>query len=150
MRVQELRPTVVYVDGAYLMQTKDRTKAKWENVTAIAEYQKMIAKDFNIPVIASWQFNRKGPGSLGNISYSDAIGQLASIVCGITDEKGAEKINRWQRRSYKILNLLKGREGEKGVMKVLYDMGRMVIEQHSVVSGYDLESAAEEEEEDDS
>jgi replicative DNA helicase len=146
MRVQELRPTVVYVDGAYLMQSRSKSNAKWETVTTIAEYQKMIAKDFNIPVIATWQFNRKGPGSLGNISYSDAIGQLASIVCAIMDEKvegGGATV--WTQRSYKILKLLKGREGEKGSMKVLYDMGRMIIEQHSVLSGYELEGTSEDE-----
>jgi len=142
LRVQELRPSVVYVDGAYLMQTKEKNKARWERVTTVAEYQKMIAKEFDIPIIASWQFNRKGPGSLGNIAYSDAISQLASIVCGIEDEKKQGQ-TMWEARVYKILKLLKGREGERGVIRVLYDMDRMVIEQDSVISGYSIEKEEE-------
>jgi replicative DNA helicase len=133
MRVQELKPTVVYIDGAYLMQTKNKHTSKWERVAELAEYQKMLARDFRLPVIASWQFNRKGPSSLGNIGFSDVIGQLASIVCGIRDEGGRR--DDWNLRSYKLLDLLKGREGEKGTIRVLYDMGRMVIEQDSVVYG---------------
>jgi hypothetical protein len=48
-------------------------------------------------------------------------------------------------KSYKIFELLKGREGERGTVRVIYDMGRMEIKQDSVVSGY----AISEEEEDD-
>ena len=90
MRIQELKPTVVYVDGAYLMQTRNRHRSRWERISEVAEFQKMLAKEFNLPVIASWQFNRKGPGSLGNIAFSDVVGQLASIVVARMEEKKGE------------------------------------------------------------
>lgn len=138
LHVQELKPTVLYIDGAYLMQTRTRHRARWERVAEVAEYQKMIAREFNIPAIATWQFNKKGPGSVGNIMYSDTIGQLASIVCGIDDEKGKGKAV-WSARTFKRLMLLKGREGEKGILRVLYDMEKMLIEQDSVISGYQME-----------
>jgi hypothetical protein len=99
---------------------------------------KMLATQFNIPAIATYQFNRRGAGDIGNIGYSDAIGQLASIVCSIDDEeqeKGHED-TVWSARSYKLLTLLKGREGEKGVIRMLYDMHRMLVEQESVLKGY--------------
>lgn len=134
MRVEELRPTILYIDGAYLVQTKTKHKAKWERVSEVAEYLKMIAKDYYIPVIATWQFNRKGPGSLGNIMYSDSVGQLASIVAGIENEQHGGK-DEWEAKSTKIFNLLKGREGESGRLRVLYDMNRMVIKQIEVLTG---------------
>jgi replicative DNA helicase len=143
MRIQELRPTVVYIDGAYLMQTKGHHKSKWERVSEVAEYQKMIARDFNIPIIGSWQFNRKGPGSLGNIGFSDVIGQLASIVCAIKNDRESSP-DLWKLKSYKIFDLLKGREGERGSVRVLYDMGRMEIKQDAVLTGYQMEEEDEE------
>ncbi len=138
LRIQELRPTVLYADGAYLLRTKTKTSARWERVTETAEIMKMLATQFNIPAIATYQFNRRGAGDIGNIGYSDAIGQLASIVCSIDDEeqeKGHED-TVWSARSYKLLTLLKGREGEKGVIRMLYDMHRMLVEQESVLKGY--------------
>jgi len=138
LRVQELRPTVLYADGAYLLRTKSKTAARWERVTETAEILKMVARQFNIPALATYQFNRRGPGDLGNIGYSDAIGQLASIVCAIDDEEKEKDRHStfWSARAYKLLTLLKGREGERGVIRVLYDMHRMLVEQESVVSGY--------------
>ena len=134
LRIQELRPNIVYIDGAYLMRTKANPRSRWERVTEVAEYQKTIAREFNIPVVATWQFNRKGSGSLGNIAYSDAIVQLASIVAAIENEKSTG--NRWQPVSRKKLSLLKGREGEAGTVLMTYDMSRMIITQHSVLEGY--------------
>ena len=116
IRVQELKPTVLYVDGAYLLRTRTKTTSRWERVSETAEYLKLIAKEFDIPVIATYQFNRKGPGSLSNIGYSDAPGQLASIVLGIrfVDKEHEKKIKV---RSYRYLDVLKGREGEQGSSK---------------------------------
>jgi hypothetical protein len=34
------------------------------------------------------------------------------------------------------MQLIKGREGEKGLLRVLYDMNRMRIEQTDVLKGY--------------
>jgi len=139
VRVQELRPGALYVDGAYLLQTRRKTAARWERVTETAEVLKMIAVEFNIPVIATYQFNRSGSKSLANIAFSDAVGQLASIVIAISDEhsdKDSQMIG-WDARSHKILSLLKGREGERGKIKIVYDMARMVIEQEEVISGYE-------------
>ncbi len=140
LRVQELRPTVVYVDGAYLLRTASKNASRWERVSETAEYLKMIASEFAIPVIATYQFNRKGAGTLGNIAYSDAIGQLASIVLGIDDEDvdGDKGKTTFAARVYKQLELLKGREGERGTLRLLYDMERMFITQDAVLSGFKI------------
>lgn len=138
VRVQELRPTILYVDGAYLLRTRSKFQSKWERVAETAEFLKIIAREFDIPVIATYQFNRKGSGSLGNIAFSDVIGQLASIVIGIDDEQPHGHVT-WTASQYKTITLLKGREGEKGKIRVLYDMERMKIEQVEVLSGYEDE-----------
>ena len=135
VRVQELRPNALYVDGAYLLRTKGKSEARWERIADAAETLKMVAREFGIPVVATYQFNRRGPG-LANIGGSDAIGQLASIVIGIEDEQASGHAV-WSAAQYKTVKLLKGREGEKGTVRVLYDMERMRIEQEEVISGYD-------------
>lgn len=134
LRIQDLRPDVVYVDGAYLLRTKEFQQQRWERVTATAEFLKLMAAEFRIPIIATYQFNRRGPGDLGNIAFSDTIGQLASIVIGIDDEDDDE--GPIQAIQYKTLELLKGREGERGIVRVTFDLDRMRITQESVISGY--------------
>lgn len=143
IRVQETRPDALYVDGAYLLAPGGVNEGRWERVTSTAEMLKTLATTLNIPVFETYQFNRKGPGSLGNIGWSDAIGQLASIVIGISEE-GTEEANdamegTYSTSSYKLLDLLKGREGEKGTIRLQYDMRRMKIEQTEVLSGQESE-----------
>ena len=144
VRVRELKPTCMYVDGAYLLRSKAQQESRWERVTYTAEFLKMIATEFNIPVIATYQFNRRGPGSLGNIAFADSIGMLASIVIGISDES-VEEANSWVPVSFKIIELLKGREGEKGVIRCIYDMARTRILQDKVLKGAGMQALATEE-----
>lgn len=136
LRVQELRPDALYVDGAYMLRSRKSAKARWEMITETSEMLKSIASEFHIPSIATYQFNRKGPGSLANIGGADAIGQLASIVIGIDNQKNKGESNiLWSSKVEKILTLLKGREGEQGTIKVSYDMEHTKIEQTEVLSG---------------
>lgn len=142
LRVQETRPDALYIDGAYLLRIAGKPLARWERITECAEVIKGVSKDFDIPTLATYQFNRKGPGSLANIGGADAIGQLASIVLEIKDEGEDEDDSDLEVRSfssprtYKLLGVLKGREGERGQVRVIYDMSRMIIQQESVIQGY--------------
>jgi len=140
LRVQELKPDVLYVDGAYMLRVRSAAgKARWERIAEAAETLKMIASDFNIPVIATYQFNRKGPGSLAHIGGADVISQLASIVISIETEGESTDTGliSWPARQYKIFELLKGREGERGKIRVCFDMQRMKLEQDSVITELD-------------
>jgi len=139
LTVRELKPDALYVDGAYLLRSKENISARWERVSQTAEFLKMIATEFSIPAIATYQFNRRGAGKLENIAYTDAVGQLASIVISLDEDLTEEREREsgvWKARTFKILELLKGREGERGKIQVLYDMSRMLIEQTEVLSGY--------------
>jgi replicative DNA helicase len=141
LRVKELRPTSLYVDGAYLLRSKNKNQAKWERVSETAEFLKLVASEFGIPVISTYQFNRKGPG-LGNIGYSDAVGQLASIVIGIEEDEESSQ-TKWGAQQTKLITLYKGREGERGQIRIVYDMEHMKIRQQEIVSGFDEESNEE-------
>jgi len=135
VRIQETRPDAIYIDGAYLLRSANKHGNKWETVTDTAEYIKRIAAEYEVPLISSYQFNRKGAGNISNIGLSDAIGQLASIVIGLDNEDTDGEFQAWAPVSHKLLQLLKGREGESGVMRLLFDMSKMLVQQDGVVSG---------------
>lgn len=137
LKCQELKPDILYVDGAYLLKTKSFTHSLWERIAGAAESLKMVAKDFDIPIVSTYQFNRrgrsrKGGGDLGDIGGSAAIEQLASIVCAMFDEEGDVSRGRnWSAQEIKLLRILKGREGERGLVRLVYDMARARIEEES-------------------
>jgi len=131
LRVQELRPSALFVDGGYLLRTRKQFRAKWERISETAEVLKSIGYEFGIPVIASYQFSKKGLG-LDNIGGSDDVAKLGSIVMGLRPERQADFFTG---KDYKILQLLKGREGESGSIRILFNMLNTTIDQDSVVDG---------------
>lgn len=141
-RVQDLQPDILYVDGAYLLRSALKITSKVERVSYTAEILKGIASTFSIPVIETYQFNRqvgnKAKGSLGKIGWSDVVPQLGSIVLSLSNNDFLEERKTFASRQYKILELLKGREGEQGTIKMLFDMQRMKFEQAEVLSGVDV------------
>lgn len=136
LRVRDIRPDVLYVDGAYLLRTKRRFQSKWERVAEVAEILKGISLEFDIPVISVYQFNRTGKknAGIGSIAFSDVIGQLASIVLSIQDDD-VGRVDGWDCLQHKLLTLCKGRDGERGQIQILYDMMRMTFTQTQIVEG---------------
>lgn len=81
-KIREFQPDLVLVDGMYLMKDDRQQKrsADWKAVAHISQDLKGTATEFDIPVIATAQANRKADKNMKNanldeIAYSDAIGQ---------------------------------------------------------------------------
>lgn len=115
MLCQQLKPTSLWIDGAYLMRHENPKLNRWEKVTDNAERIKSdLAEALGIPVVISYQFNRgatdkkHGPPGVENIAYTDAIGQLSSIVLGMSQEDSVETLRK------RTISILKGRSGEVG------------------------------------
>lgn len=125
---KQLKPGLLLVDGAYLVRTKDARMGKFERIGHVAESLKsMIATELDIPVIATYQFNRDAkkktkkdekPG-LEDIYGSDVIGQVSSIVLGLLEDDGVETIER------RRVDILKGRSGETGFFYSKWDFVTM-------------------------
>ena len=124
-----LKSSLVIVDGGYLVRNPNPKLDRFTRVAENVEAMKRHSTDLNIPTLASWQFNRtassKGKGQLkgqkaglDDIGYSDAIGQISSIVLGLFQDEGIETINK------RRLDLLKGRNGEVGNFSInwLFDV----------------------------
>lgn len=84
------RPDVVFIDGAYLIRIPGGQKMPvWERATEIVSQLKIMAGRYNVPIVATYQFNREATkraiAGAENIHHSDAIGQIATVVLGLFD-----------------------------------------------------------------
>lgn len=111
------KPDAIYIDGAYLLRPETYAKSRYEMVSSVAESLKMLAKEMNIPVIATYQINKK----TDDIYQSDVVRQLSSIVIELSD-KVEEDGEAWiPGIKPKVLNITKGRDGEEGSTLILLD-----------------------------
>lgn len=119
MLCHQLHPSSVWVDGAYLLRHPNPRLGRWDRMTENAEGLKQrIATDLKTPVVASYQFSKevskkkkKGDDSKTgseDIYGSDAVAQLSSVILGLFEEDTVETEIR------RKINVLKGRNGEKG------------------------------------
>ena len=111
--VHQTQPDVLYVDGGYLLQAREKRIPRYERVSQTLEFLKQeISTALGVPVIVSYQFNKKGKDDkeLENIGGSDTIGQISSIVIALyeKEENEAEFATR------KKVDIIKGRNGEQG------------------------------------
>jgi replicative DNA helicase len=138
--IQLHRPSIVFIDGAYLLKPRDskqRFGARWERGAAVCEDLRMISIQTGVPIVGVYQFSRGGvKKGIEGISVTDAIGQLSSVVLGFheeTNQAGTVDTGIIPLVSYRILEILKGREGEKGAIRLKYDMHHCSIEEDRVL-----------------
>ena len=111
------KPDAIYIDGAYLLRPETYAKSRYEMVSSVAESLKMLAKELNIPIIATYQINKK----TDDIYQSDVVRQLSSIVIELAD-KVEEEGEAWVPGiKPKVMSITKGRDGEEGNTLLLLD-----------------------------
>ncbi len=127
----------IYIDGAYMLKHTNSRLDRFTRVAENVELMKQYGSQLDIPTVASWQLNREaakkgGKGSknapaqksgLEDIGYSDAIGQISSIVLALTEPESVETLNR------RTLSLMKGRNGEIGEFAINWDFMQMNFDQ---------------------
>lgn len=146
--ISELRPTIVLIDGLYLLKPLDwRGGARWERVTAVVEELHDSAQRWKLPFIATTQFSRtaarkkkKDKGTLEDIGFSDAIGQFADLVLSLNRDADLEVAKKM------LWKCLKGREHEKIDFVTWWDLDTMNFE----VSAEDGDGSGSAEGQDDS
>lgn len=136
MLAAQLKCDAIFIDGAYLMRHRNQRLDRFTKVAENVELMKQLSTDLEIPTFASWQFNRqaakKGKGlqknekaGLEDIGYSDAIPQVSSIVMGLHQEEGIETMHQ------RIIDVMKGRNGEIGQFAVHWDFQTMNFDEIS-------------------
>lgn len=132
----QLKCQAVVIDGAYLCRHKNPRLDRFTRAAENCELMKRYSEDLQMPTFSSWQFNRTaadkqkknkgGSGDVGgleDIGYSDAIGQISSIVLGLFQDDGVESMNK------KKIRVLKGRSGEVGEFEINWDFSKMNFDQ---------------------
>lgn len=121
--VEEARPDLVVLDGAYLLRTDGKTRT--EKAANAMDEIKRIAVTYNVPMVVTMQFNRevktnsKDSASLDKIALTDVGGWNASMVIALTQTEEMKKAKRM------IMQQLKVREGEGGSTEVRWDIDTM-------------------------
>ncbi len=140
MLARQLKPAGIFIDGAYLVKhpnERDRFRRVAENADLIKSELAPIA-----PTVCSWQFARsaskksKKKGEkvdLDDIGYTDAIGQVSSLVLGLFEEESIETIKR------RKVEVLKGRNGEVGSFITKWDFENMLFDEIEQVDVDDLQ-----------
>ena len=117
------------IDAAYALDTGDGEKNIYAGVAKnVKALKRKLAAPLQIPVLASWQFEnlknlKKGDKpDINNIGYTRAIAEYSSIILALMqedDQGNAESL--FQR----IIDVLKGRNGEVGQFRVKWDFTSM-------------------------
>lgn len=127
---QEFGPSIVFIDGAYLLRPTDAPKNanRIERITGVMDELKGLTLEANVPFVITSQFNRQAgkggkEGSLETVGYTDAIGTHSSIVVAI---KAGPTENPFASR---YLEFLKGREGESGEIAINFKFAPLDMEE---------------------
>lgn len=116
------------IDAAYALDT-DGVKSIYEGVAKnVKALKRKLASPLKIPVLASWQFEnlknlKKGEKpSMDNIGYTRAIAEYSSIILALMQEDDQGNAETLFQR---IIDVLKGRNGEVGQFRVKWDFQKM-------------------------
>jgi replicative DNA helicase len=124
-----LKCCLVVIDGGYLLKNKNPRLDRFTRVAENVEEMKRDTSDLDMTTVVSFQLKRaasekqkKGNSEetgLEDIGYSDAIGQISSIVLGLFQEEGIETMK--QRK----IRVMKGRNGEIGQFSIAWNFVEM-------------------------
>jgi replicative DNA helicase len=137
--VQELKPSVVFIDGLYLMvPSHGRFASKYERVSMVIDELQPLAHKLDIPIMASTQFNRslkkgKVQGATESIGFAYEIGQNADVLIGMFSDDDLKASRRM------LLTLMEHREGEDVNMLCRWDLEAMDFSFIGYISAEELE-----------
>ncbi len=122
---RSLKPDVIYLDGAYLIQHENTKLDRFRKIDAVADLIKTVLCPL-APCVASWQYNRSAskkkkddPVTADDVYGSDVIFMVSSILLGIFQAETPETVHR------KLVQIQKGRGGEKGEFFTNWDFKTM-------------------------
>lgn len=90
-KIKTYQPDAVVIDGLYLMSDVRKNKDKHSRVASISNDLRQMNLEAKVPVIATLQANRQAAkhneANLDELAFSDAIGQDATLVARVINEK---------------------------------------------------------------
>lgn len=121
--IEQEKPDLVLVDGAYLMEDEQGAKDDWLRVTHITRDLKIVAKNWHVPLVINTQADQNtskktGP-ALGDIKYSQSIGQDSDNILALFRD---DIMYNDREMGVKVL---KQREGTLGKVIINWDFDKM-------------------------
>jgi len=94
-KVKRYKPHIILIDGAYLIRDERGGKAHWDRFANVCWDLKLLARDEDVPVIISHQFNLDGKGLKGDadtLKYGD-VQMWFDLIIGLyqTDDLKLDK-----------------------------------------------------------
>jgi hypothetical protein len=92
-KVEKYKPDIIFIDGMYLMASANKVRRDDERVKQISRACRQMVLDTKIPLVATIQANRNAAknsnAELDEIAFSDAIGQDATCIIRVINERGS-------------------------------------------------------------
>lgn len=117
--IAQYHPDLVIVDGAYLLKHSNPRLDRFNRAAENVELLKQLSGAENIPMILSYQLNRESTKKkksdstgLEDIAYSDAVGQISSVVLALMQPESTETTGQRE------ITVLKGRDGQSGKFSI--------------------------------
>lgn len=120
MAIEECKPDILGVDGAYLLKSEGRDR--FERAANVFNDLKRLAKAKKIPVLASSQFNREAKKGVAaqlstqSIALTDAASWNADLICALHQDEDMKRDKRM------ILKWLKARDSWIPDMEINWDV----------------------------
>ena len=108
-KIQRYRPSIVYIDGGYLLDDDRRAKEGWEKFKNICHDLKKLALREKIPIVMSHQFTKEGKGLDGDadtLKYGD-VQMWFDLIIGIYQDEALRNNKEM------LFKINKHREGAK-------------------------------------
>lgn len=128
--ILEMTPDIVYIDGVYLMTTAKGFKksGRYDVAADVFDYLKEMTIIHHRPIVCTTKFakgaGKKGAdGSLETIGYTDAVSTHSSLVLGLKEGESPHQ------ETQRIIEIMKGREGEEGAYRVNFSFKPMNFSQ---------------------
>lgn len=135
-KVQEYRPSIVFIDGVYMLRGDG--ESDWERQTSITRDLKQICLSEDVPIIGSTQASRGAAGKKSKIgtqhvAYSDSYGQDADNMIAL-NRIWDKILDKYTNRI--LVELIKVRDAENVRMEITVDLDMMkLFESANQISG---------------
>jgi hypothetical protein len=96
-KVQKYKPNIVFIDGAYLLNTSKSYQKDNSRVQAISRELRMISLDLCVPIVITFQATRSAAkhnaAELDEIAFSDAVSQDTTAAFRVINENTKRLVN---------------------------------------------------------
>lgn len=133
-------PDIVLIDGAYLLDDDKGSKDKYVKAGNIVRDIKRACLADKVPILISWQNNRKGKdesADTDSLALTDDLGQDSTTILRLFQTQDMKLQKRMR------IQVLKGRETPTFSLETMWDFNNMNMVEELGVEGLDIEDESE-------